>query len=339
MFQENVPQIIFNNLYTGIYDIHATKEFDDKETMVSEVKCYIEDKQFNLKLGEDLVYFKGVMDESYTAFLLDVESGIVFYFSRDKRNHMQLARYFVKKRIDTFRQIGIAPTMLIPMVYRYDGGNENVYTLVFKFKESLILATSPTNNYYYSSEIDVNTCGDLDPAEPWSLFANLVKTKNFKETFKNTNNDSNINEIVIESYFSQESIKGIYDYTKVFTIEVHLAGVNDSVSCSWMEKDVLTPSFSKVKTDKLTFEFKIPYKVKENQHKLVPLSSDRYFVFIARLLAKLNQNWVKWYYGYFDVLHQKIKELYICEQFFDDNNDRSGLAEDPDFLLKHFELN
>lgn len=44
MFQENVPQIIFNNLYTGIYDIHATKEFDDKETMVSKVKQYIEDK-------------------------------------------------------------------------------------------------------------------------------------------------------------------------------------------------------------------------------------------------------------------------------------------------------
>lgn len=97
MFQENVPQIIFNNLYTGIYHIHATKEFDDKETMVSEVKRYIEDKQFDLKLGEDLVYFKGVMDESYTAFLLDVESGIVFYFSRDKRTHMQLAKYFVKK--------------------------------------------------------------------------------------------------------------------------------------------------------------------------------------------------------------------------------------------------
>lgn len=339
MFQENVPQIIFNNLYTGIYDIHATKEFDDKETMVSEVKRYIEDKQFDLKLGEDLVYFKGVMDESYTAFLLDVESSIVFYFSRDKRNHMQLARYFVKKRIDTFRQIGIAPTMLIPMVYRCDGGNENVYTLIFKFKESLILATSPTNNYYYSSEIDVNTCGDLDPAEPWSLFANLVKTKNFKETFKNTNNDSNINEVVIESYFSQEGIKGIYDYTKVFTIEVHLAGENEIVSYGWMEKDLLTPSFSKVKTDKLTFEFKIPYKVKENQHKLVPLSSDRYFVFIAKLLAKLNQNWVKWDYGYFDVLHQKIKELDICEQYFGDIVDKGGLLEDPDFLLNHFELN
>lgn len=339
MCQENNPLVIFNSLYSGIFDIHATKEFDDKETMVSEVKRYIEDKQLDLPLGEDLVYFKGVMNESYTAFLLDVESGIVFYFSRDKRDHMQLARYFVKKRIDTFRQIGIAPTMLIPMVYRYAGLTENEYTLVFKFKESLILATSPTNNYYFSSEIDVNSCGDLDPEEPWSLFANLVKTKNFKETFKNTNINSDIHEVVVESYFSQESFRGIYDYTKVFTIEVHLAGVNDSVSCSWMEKDVLTPSFSKVKTDKLTFEFKIPYKVKENQHKLVSLSSDRYFVFIARLLAKLNQNWVKWDYGYFDVLHQKIKELYICEQFFDDNNDRSGLAEDPDFLLNHFELN
>lgn len=339
MFQENVPQIIFNNLYTGIYDIHATKEFDDKETMVSEVKRYIDDKELDLKLGEDLVYFKGVMDESYTAFLLDVESGIVFYFSRDKRNHMQLARYFVKKRIDTFRQIGIAPTMLIPMVYRYAGLTENEYTLVFKFKESLILVTSPTNNYYYSSEIDVNSCGDLDPAEPWSLFANLVKTKNFKETFKNTNINSDIHEVVIESYFSQESFRGIYDYTKVFTIEVHLAGVNESVGCGAMEKDLLTPSFSKVKTDKLTFEIKIPYKVKENQHKLVPLSSDRYFVFIARLLAKLNQNWVKWDYGYFDVLHQKIKELDICEQYFDDNIDEGGLIEDPEFLLNHFELN
>lgn len=339
MFQENVPQIIFNNLYTGIFDIHATKEFDDKETMVSEVKRYIDDKELDLPLGEDLVYFKGVMSESYTAFLLDVESGIVFYFSRDKREYMQLAKYFVKKHINTFRQIGIAPTMLIPMVYRYAGLTENEYTLVFKFKESLILATSSTNNYYFSSEIDVNSCGDLDPEEPWSLFANLVKTKNFKETFKNTNNDSNINEIIIESYFSQESIKGIYDYTKVFTIEVHLAGVNDSVSCSWMEKDLLTPSFSKVKTDKLTFEFKIPYKVKENHHKLVPLSSDRYFVFIARLLAKLNQHWSKWDYKYFDVLHQKIKELYICEQYFDDIVDKGGLLEDPDFLLNHFELN
>lgn len=106
-----------------------------------------------------------------------------------------------------------------------------------------------------------------------------------------------------------------------------------------MEKDVLTPSFSKVKTDKLTFEFKIPYKVKENHHKLVPLSSDRYFVFIARLLAKLNQHWVKWDYKYFDVLHQKIKELDICEQYFDDIVDKGGLLEDPDFLLNHFELN
>lgn len=339
MFQENVPQIIFNNLYTGIYDIHATKEFDDKETMVSEVKRYIGDKELDLVLSEDLVYFKGVMDESYTAFLLDVESGIVFYFSRDKRNHMQLAKYFVKKHIDTFRQIGIAPTSLIPMVYRYDGGNENVYTLIFKFKESLILATSPTNNYYYSSEIDVNTCGDLDPAEPWSLFANLVKTKNFKETFKNMNNDSDINEVVIESYFSQECVRGIYDYTKVFTIEVHLAGVNEVVSCGWMEKDVLTPSFSKVKTDKLTFEFKIPYKVKEGFQKLTPLTDEGYFVVIAKLLAKLNQNLVKWNYEYFEVLHQKIKELDICEQFFDDNVDKGGLIEDPEFLLNHFELN
>ena len=339
MFQENVPQIIFNNLYTGIYDIHATKEFDDKETMVSEVKRYIDDKELDLVLSEDLVYFKGVMNESYTAFLLDVESGIVFYFSRDKREHMQLAKYFVKKHIDTFRQIGIAPTMLIPMVYRYAGLTENEYTLIFKFKESLILATSPTNNYYYSSKIDVNSCGDLDPAEPWSLFANLVKTKNFKETFKNTNINSDIREVVIDSYFSQEGIHDIYDYTKVFTIEVHLAGVNESVSCGWMEKDVLTPSFSKVKTDKLTFEFKIPYKVKENSQKLAPLSSDRYFVFIAKLLAKLNQNWAKWDYEYFEVLHQKIKELDICEQFFDDNIDENSLLEDPEFLLNHFELN
>lgn len=339
MFQENVPQIIFNNLYTGIYDIHATKEFDDKETMVSKVKQYIDDKQIDLLLGEDLVYFKGVMNESYTAFLLDVESGIVFYFSRDKRDHMRLAKYFVRKRIDTFRQIGIAPTMLIPMVYRYDGGNENEYTLVFKFKESLILATSPTNNYYYSSEFDVNTCGDLDPAEPWSLFANLVKTKNFKETFKNTNINSDIREVVIESYFSQESFRGIYDYTKVFTIEVHLAGVNESVSCGAIEKDLLTPSFSKVKTDKLTFEIKIPYKLKEGFQKLSPLTDEGYFVVIAKLLAKLNQNLVKWNSGYFDVLHQKIKELDICEQFFDDNINENGLMEDPEFLLNHFELN
>lgn len=339
MFQENVPQIIFNNLYTGIYGIHATKEFDDKETMVSEVKRYIDDKELDLVLGGDLVYFKGVKDVSYTAFLLDVESGIVFYFSRDKREHMRLAKYFVKKHIDTFRQIGIAPTMLIPMVYRYAGLTENEYTLVFKFKESLILATSPTNNYYFSSEIDVHTCGDLDPAEPWSLFANLVKTKNFKETFKNTNINSDIREVVIESYFSQESFRGIYDYTKVFTIEVHLAGVNESVGYGAMEKDLLTPSFSKVKTNKLTFEIKIPYKVKENSQKLTPLSSDRYFVFIARLLAKLNQHWSKWDYKYFDVLHQKIKELDICEQYFDDIVDKGGLLEDPDFLLKHFELN
>lgn len=339
MFQENVLQIIFNNLYTGIYDIHATKEFDDKETMVSKVKRYIDDKELDLALGEDLVYFKGVMDESYTAFLLDVESGIVFYFSRDKRNHMQLARYFVKKHTDTFRQIGIAPTMLIPMVYRYAGLTENEYTLVFKFKESLILATSPTNNYYYSSEIDVNTCGDLDPAEPWSLFANLVKTKNFKETFKNTNINSDIREVVIESYFSQESFRGIYDYTKVFTIEVHLAGVNESVGYGAMEKDLLTPSFSKVKTDKLTFEIKIPYKVKEGFQKLSPLTDEGYFVVIAKLLAKLNQNLVKWDYRYFDVLHQKIKELDICEQFFVDIVDKGGLLEDPEFLLNYFELN
>lgn len=339
MFQENVPQIIFNNLYTGIYDIHATKEFDDKETMVSEVKRYIDDKELDLALGEDLVYFKGVMSESYTAFLLDVESGIVFYFSRDKRNHMQLARYFVKKHIDTFRQIGIAPTMLIPMVYRYAGLTENEYTLVFKFKESLILATSPTNNYYYSSEFDVNTCGDLDPAEPWSLFANLVKTKNFKETFKNTNINSDIREVVIESYFSQESFRGIYDYVKVFTIEVHLAGVNESVGCGAMEKDLLTPSFSKVKTDKLTFEIKIPYKLKEGFQKLSPLTDEGYFVVIAKLLAKLNQNLVKWNYRYFDVLRQKIEELDICEQFFDDIVDKGGLLKDPEFLLNHFELN
>lgn len=338
MFQENVPQIIFNNLYTGIYDIHATKEFDDKETMVSEVKRYIEDKELDLVLGEDLVYFKGVMNESYTAFLLDVESGIVFYFSRDKRDHMQLAKYFVKKHINTFRQIGIAPTMLIPMVYRYAGLTENEYTLVFKFKESLILATSPTNNYYYSSEIDVNTCGDLDPAEPWSLFANLVKTKNFKETFKNTNINSDIREVVVESYFSQESFRGIYDYTKTFTIEVHLAGVNESVSFGAIEKDLLTPSFSKVKTDKLTFEFKIPYKLKQGFQKLTPLSDEGYFVVIAKLLAKLNQHWGKWDYWYFNVLYQKIKELDICEQYLDDNTDESGLLEDPEFLLNYFEL-
>lgn len=338
MFQENVPQIIFNNLYTGIYDIHATKEFDDKEIMVSKVKQYIEDKQLDLPLDEDLVYFKGVINESYTAFLLDVESGIVFYFSRDKREHMQLAKYFVKKHINTFRQIGIAPTMLIPMVYRYDGLTENEYTLVFKFRESLILVTSPTNNHYYSSEIDVNTCGDLDPAEPWSLFANLVKTKNFKETFKNTNINSDICEVVVESYFSQESFRGIYDYTKVFTIEVHLAGVNESVSYGAIEKDLLTPSFTKVKTDKLTFEIKIPYKVKEGFQKLSPLTDEGYFVVIAKLLAMLNQNLVKWNSGYFDVLHQKIKELDICEQFFDDIVDKGGLMEDPEFLLNHFEL-
>lgn len=339
MFQENTTQLTFNNLYTGIYDIHATKEFDDKETMVSKVKQYIEDKQLDLTLGEDLVYFKGVMNQTYTAFLLDVESGIVFYFSRDKRNHMQLTKHLVKKRIDTFRQIGIAPTMLIPMVYQYDGLNENEYTLVFKFRESLTLDISPTNNYYFSSEFDVNTCGDLDPVEPWSLFANLVKTKNFKETFKNTNINSSINEVVVESYFSQESFLGIYDYTKVFTIEVHLAGANESVSFGAIEKDLLTPSFSKVKTDKLTFEFKIPYKLKEGFQKLTPLSSDRYFVFIAKLLAKLNQHWVKWDYEYFDVLYQKIQELDICEQYFDDNIDESGLLEDPEFLLNHFELN
>lgn len=339
MFQENIPQITFNNLYMGIYDIHATKEFNDKETMVSEVKRYIDDNQLNLPLGEDLVYFKGIMNESYTAFLLDVESGIVFYFSRDKREHMQLAKYFVKKRIDTFRQIGIAPAVVIPIVYRYAGLNENEYTLAFKFRESLTLDVSPTNNYHFSSEIDVNTCGDLDPTEPWSLFANLVKTKNFKETFKNTNTNSNIREVVVESYFSQESFRGIYDYTKVFTIEVHLAGVNESVSYGTTEKDLLTPSFSKVKTDKLTFEFKIPYKLKEGFQKLTPLSSDRYFVFIAKLLAKLNQHWVKWDYEYFDVLYQKIKELDICEQYFDDNIDEGGLIEDPEFLLNHFELN
>ena len=339
MFQENVPQIIFNNLYTGIFDIHATKEFDDKETMVSKVKQYIDDKQFDLPLGEDLVYFKGVMNESYTAFLLDVESSIVFYFSRDKREHMRLAKYFVKKHINTFRQIGIAPTMLIPMVYRYAGLTENEYTLVFKFKESLILATSPTNNYYYSSEIDVNTCGDLDSAEPWSLFANLVKTKNFKESFKNTNINSDIREVVIESYFSQESFRGIYDYTKVFTIEVHLAEVNESVSCSVKEKDLLTPSFSKVKTNKLTFEFRIPYKVRKDDRKLSPLSDEGYFVVIAKLLTKLNQGWLNSNYKYFDVLYQKIKELDICEQFFDDNINENGLMEDPEFLLNHFELN
>ena len=339
MFQENVPQIIFNNLYTGIYDIHATKEFDDKETMVSEVKRYIDDKELDLALGEDLVYFKGVMNESYTAFLLDVESGIVFYFSRDKRNHMQLAKYFVKKHIDTFRQIGIAPTMLIPMVYRYAGLTENEYTLVFKFKESLILATSPTNNYYYSSEIDVNTCGDLDPAEPWSLFANLVKTKNFKETFKNTNINSDIREVVVESYFSQESFRGIYDYTKVFTIEVHLAGVNESVGYGAMEKDLLTPSFSKVKTDKLTFEIKIPYKLKEGFQKLSPLTDEGYFVVIAKLLAKLNQNWAKWDYKYFDVLYQKIKQIDLCEYFFDDAVKEGETLDDPKFLLNYFELN
>lgn len=339
MFQENVPQLTFNSLHTGAFGLYDTKEFDDKEIMISKVKQYIEDKQLDLPLGEDLVYFKGIMNESYTAFLLDVETGIVFYFSQNKRDHMRLASYQLKKYINTFRQIGIAPATLIPMVYRYDGAIENTYTLVFKFKEALILATSPTNSYYFSSEFDVNTCGDLDPAEPWSLFANLVKTKNFKETFKNTNINSDIREVVIESYFSQEGIRDIYDYTKVFTIEVHLAGVNESVSCGVIEKDLLTPSFSKVKTNKLTFEFRIPYKVKENHHKLLPLSGNQYFVFIAKLLAKLNQDWVKWNYGYFEVLRQKIEELDICEQYFDDNIDESGLLEDPEFLLNHFELN
>ena len=339
MFQENVPQITFNSLYTGVFDIHATKEFDDKETMISKVKQYIEDKQLDLSLGEDIIYFKGVMNELYTAFLLDVETGIVFYFSQDKRDHMRLAEYQLKRRIDTFRQIGIAPTTLIPMVYRYDGLNENQYSLVFKFKEALILATSPTNNYYFSSEFDVNTCGDLDPAEPWSLFANLVKTKNFKETFKNTNINSDIREVVVESYFSQEGISDIYDYTKCFTIEVHLAEVNESVSCGVKEKDLLTPSFSKVKTNKLTFEFRIPYKVRKDDRKLSPLSDEGYFVVIAKLLAKLNQGWLNSNYKYFDVLYQKIKELDICEQFFDDNINENGLMEDPEFLLNHFELN
>lgn len=339
MFQENVPQITFNSLHTGAFGLYGTKEFNDKETMISKVKQYIENKQLDLSLGEDLVYFKGIMNESYTVFLLDVETGIVFYFSQNKRDHMRLTSYQLKKHIDTFRQIGIAPTTLIPMVYRYDGVTQNRYSLVFKFKEALILATSPTNNYYFSSEFDVNTCGDLDPAEPWSLFANLVKTKNFKETFKNTNINSDVREVVIESYFSQEGIRDIYDYTKVFNIEVHLAGVNESVSCGVIEKDLLTPSFSKEKINKLTFEFRIPYKVKENHHKLLPLSSERYFVFIAKLLAKLNQDWAKWDYKYFDVLHQKIEELDICEQYFDDNIDKSGLLEDPEFLLNHFELN
>lgn len=339
MFQENVPQLTFNSLHTGAFGLYNTKEFDDKETMISKVKQYIEDKQLDLPLGEDLIYFKGVMNESYTAFLLDVETGIVFYFSQNKRDHMRLASYQLNKCINTFRQIGIAPATLIPMVYRYDGITENQYSLVFKFKEALILATSPTNNYYFSSEFDVNTCGDLDPTEPWSLFANLVKTKNFKETFKNTNINSDIREVVIESYFSQEGIQDIYDYTKVFTIEVHLAGAHESVSCGVIEKDLLTPSFSKEKINKLTFEFRIPYKVKENHRKLLPLSGDQYFVFIAKLLAKLNQDWVKWDYGYFEVLRQKIEELDICEQYFDDNIDESGLLEDPEFLLNHFELN
>lgn len=62
-------------------------------------------------------------------------------------------------------------------------------------------------------------------------------------------------------------------------------------------------------------------------------------MFIAKLLAKLNQHWVKWDYGYFEVLRQKIEELDICEQYFDDNIDESGLLEDPEFLLNHFELN
>ena len=38
-------------------------------------------------------------------------------------------------------------------------------------------------------------------------------------------------------------------------------------------------------------------------------------------------------------LYQKIKELDICEQFFDDIVDKGGLIEDPRFLLNHFELN
>lgn len=339
MFQENVPQIIFNNLYTGIYDIHATKEFDDKETMVSEVKRYIDDKELDLVLGEDLVYFKGVMNESYTAFLLDVESGIVFYFSRDKRNHMQVAKYFVKKHIDTFRQIGITPTMLIPMVYRYAGLTENEYTLVFKFKESLILATSPTNNYYYSSEFDVNTCGDLDSAEPWSLFANLVKTKNFSETFKNNNINSEVREITIDSRFVKAGLSDSYEYIKVFTIGVDLGGVNDSIGSSVDETKKVIPSFSKIKNNKLTFEIKIPYKVRENQSKLSPLSDHGYFVVIAKLLAKLNQGWLNGNWDYFDVLHQKIKQIDLCEYFFDDIVKKDETLDDPKFLLDYFELN
>lgn len=338
MFQENVPQIIFNNLYTGIYDIHATKEFDDKETMVSEVKRYIDDKQLDLPLGEDLVYFKGVMDESYTAFLLDVESGIVFYFSRDKRNHMRLAKYFVKKHIDTFRQIGIAPTILIPMVYRYAGITENEYTLAFKFRESLTLDVSPTNNYFFSSEFDVNTCGDLDPSEPWSLFANLVKTKNFNEMFKNNNINSEVSEITVDGRFVKAWISDSYDYIKVFTIDIHLSGANEVVGSSVDETKKVIPSFSKVKSNKLTFEIKIPYKVKENQSKLSPLSDNGYFVVIAKLLAKLNQSWLEGNWGYFDVLYQKIKKMDLCEYFFDDTVEEETL-DDPKFLLDYFELN
>lgn len=339
MCQENNPLVIFNSLYSGIFDIHATKEFNDKETMVSKVKLYIEEKQLNMQLGEDLVYFKGVMDELYTAFLLDVKNAVVFYFTRDKYNHLYLLNYTLKRRIDTFRQIGIAPRTLTPMVYKYDAGVENHYTLVFKFKEALIMASSPTNNYYFSSEFDVNTCGDLVPFEPWSLFANLVKTKNFTETFKNNNINSEVREITIDSRFVKAGLSDSYEYIKVFTIGVDLGGVNDSVGSSVDETKKIIPSFSKVKSNKLTFEIKIPYKVRENQSKLSPLSDHGYFVVIAKLLAKLNQDWLEGNWDYFDVLYQKIKQIDLCEYFFDDVIKEGETLDDPKFLLDYFELN
>lgn len=339
MCQEVNPLVIFNSLYSGIFDIHATKEFNDKETMVSKVKLYIEEKQLNMQLSEDLVYFKGVMDGLYTAFLLDVENAVVFYFTQDKYNHLYLLNYTLKRRINTFRQINIAPRALIPIVYKYDAGVENHYTLAFKFKEYVTLDSSPTNNHYFSSEFDVNTCGDLDPSEPWSLFANLVKTKNFNEMFKNYNINSEVQEITIDSRFVKAGLSDSYEYIKVFTIGIHLGGVNEVVRSSVNETKKVIPSFSKVKNNKLTFEIKIPYKVKENQSKLSPLSDNGYFVVIAKLLAKLNQNWLDGNYKYFDVLYQKIKKMDLCEYFFDDTVEEGETLDDPKFLLDYFELN
>ena len=225
------------------------------------------------------------------------------------------------------------------MVYKYDAGVENHYTLVFKFKEALIMASSPTNNYYFSSEFDVNTCGDLVPFEPWSLFANLVKTKNFSETFKNNNINSEVREITIDSRFVKAGLSDSYEYIKVFTIGVDLGGVNDSVGSSVDETKKIIPSFSKVKSNKLTFEIKIPYKVRENQSKLSPLSDHGYFVVIAKLLAKLNQDWLEGNWDYFDVLYQKIKQIDLCEYFFDDVIKEGETLDDPKFLLDYFELN